>query len=60
MAGGPGSVYGTMYREETDDYIDYEIDEEGLWFAIAVEGLDPDHARQLYEALKIYYEEVAE
>lgn len=58
MTGGPDSVYGVMYDEATDGYIDFEVDEEGLSFDAMLDWLDPGQTRQLYEALKVYYEEV--
>lgn len=57
MTGGPGSVWGVLYDEQENCYEDYEIDEEGLHMERR-EDFTPVQARQLYEALKAYYEEV--
>lgn len=55
MAGGPGSVWGVLYDEDEDCYEDFEIDEEGLHLERR-EGFTPNQTRQLYEALRLYYE----
>lgn len=59
MTGGPGSVWGVLYGvSAAQEYIDFEIDEEGLW----LEGyltLDADQSRMLYEAMHKYYSEEA-
>lgn len=60
MAGErPRSVYGVIYDEDVDRYRNFEVDDEGLYVENTVQ-FSPKFTRDLYEALKHYYEEVAE
>jgi hypothetical protein len=55
MTGGPGSVWGVLMNAQ-DEYVNFEVDEEGLWLE-GVLALLPDQTLELRNVLNRYYTE---
>jgi hypothetical protein len=55
VTGGPGSIWGVLMNAK-DEYVDFEVDEEGLWLE-GVLTLPPDQTLELSNVLNRYYAE---